>query len=59
LQDGSKIDARTPNGASVNLDAQAGSNSDAGSGAPSATDASTGSGEQPSKSQAAHKDAER
>ena len=57
LQDGSRIDARTPNGASVNLDAQAGGASDAGSGS---TDAgAAGSGEQPSKSQAAHKDAER
>jgi|SRR5579872_118108 len=59
LQDGSKIDARTPNGASVNLDAQASGASDAGAGSPS-TDASagassSGSGEQPSKGQAAHK----
>jgi membrane fusion protein, multidrug efflux system len=57
LQDGSRIDARTPNGASVNLDAQAGGASDAGAGS---TDAgAAGSGEQSSKSQAAHKDAER
>ena len=53
LQDGSRIEARTPNGDSVNLDAQAGSTSDP---SPS-TQAS--SAEQPSKSQAAHKDAER
>ena len=53
LQDGSKIDARTPNGTSVNLDAQAGSTSDS----PSVTD--SGSAEQSSKGQAAHKDAER
>jgi membrane fusion protein, multidrug efflux system len=60
LQDGSKIEAHTSSGASVNLDAQAGSSSDAGSGSASSTDAgSTGSGDQPSKSQAAHKDAER
>ena len=53
LQDGSRIDARTPNGTQVNLDAQAGGNTD------SASSAEPGSTEQPSKSQAAHKDAER
>jgi multidrug efflux system membrane fusion protein len=53
LQDGSRIEARTPNGDSVNLDAQAGSTSDP---VPSTEAPST---EQPSKSQAAHKDAER
>ncbi len=52
LQDGSRIDARTPSGASV---AQAASSSDTGS----STDASTGSTDQPSKKEAAHKDAER
>src|SRR5262249_17833200 len=53
LQDGSRIDARTPNGTQVNLDAQAGGNSD------SASSSEPSSAEQPSKSQAAHKDAER
>jgi membrane fusion protein, multidrug efflux system len=52
LQDGSRIDARTPSGASV---AQAAISSDAGS----STDASTSSTDQPSKKEAAHKDAER
>ena len=53
LQDGSRIEARTPSGESVNLDAQAGSTSDS---APSTEASST---DQPSKSQAAHRDAER
>jgi multidrug efflux system membrane fusion protein len=56
LQDGSRIDARTASGAPVNLDAQATGNSDSSSSSP----AEGGSTEQqPSKSQAAHKDAER
>jgi multidrug efflux system membrane fusion protein len=55
LQDGSKIEAHTPSGASVNLDAQVGGNSDSAS--PSSTE--PGSTEQTSKSQPAHKDAER
>ena len=57
LQDGSRIDPRAPNGASV---AQGSGSSDSGSAASSA-DASTASdsGEKPSKSQAARKDAER
>jgi multidrug efflux system membrane fusion protein len=56
LQEGSRIDPRTPNGASI---AQASGNSDSGS--TSAADAISGSNstDQPSKSQAAHKDAER
>jgi membrane fusion protein, multidrug efflux system len=56
LQDGSRIDARTPNGASV---AQGLGNSDSGPASPA--DASNGSNstDQPSKSQAARKDAER
>jgi len=54
LQDGSRIEARTPSGESVNLDAQASGGSDSSS----ADAGSTGAGEQPSKSQA-HKDAER
>jgi multidrug efflux system membrane fusion protein len=59
LQDGSKIEARTPNGDLLNLDAQAGSGSESGS-SPALTDAGSGTpGEQPSKSQVAHKDAER
>jgi multidrug efflux system membrane fusion protein len=56
LQDGSRIDARTPNGAAVNLDAQSASNSDSAS--PSAAEPNS-TEQQPSKSQAAHKDAER
>jgi membrane fusion protein, multidrug efflux system len=58
LQDGSRIDPRTPSGASV---AQSGSNSDSNSSSTSSADAGTGSdsAEKPSKSQAAHKDAER
>lgn len=59
LQDGSRIEARTPNGDAVNLNAQASSGPDAGSSSASTDAGSTGSGEQPSKSQAAHKDAER
>jgi membrane fusion protein, multidrug efflux system len=60
LQDGSRIDARMPNGAEANLDAQAGNGFDANSSAAPATSTDTpGSTEQPSKSQAAHKDAER
>jgi membrane fusion protein, multidrug efflux system len=55
LQDGSKIDARTPNGASVNLDAQVTGNSDLA--APTSSEPT--SADQPSKGQAAHKDAER
>jgi membrane fusion protein, multidrug efflux system len=60
LQDGSRIDPRTPSGASV---AQSGGNSDSGSAssadASTGSNASTGSTDQPSKSQAARKDAER
>ena len=58
LQDGSRIDARTASGASV-AQAQGAGNSDSGSS--SLADASNGSNstDQPSKSQAAHKDAER
>jgi membrane fusion protein, multidrug efflux system len=58
LQDGSRIDARTPNGTSV-AQAQGAGNSD--SGASASADATNGSNstDQPSKSQAAHKDAER
>jgi multidrug efflux system membrane fusion protein len=55
LQDGSRIEARTPNGAAVNLDAQAGGSSDSGAGSPSSTE--SGSTEQSSKSRAAHRDA--
>ena len=58
LQDGSRIDARTASGASV-AQAQGVGNSDASSS--SSADVSNGSNstDQPSKSQAAHKDAER
>jgi multidrug efflux system membrane fusion protein len=59
LQDGSKIEARTPNGDLMNLDAQAGGGSESGSSSASTDAGSNGSGEQPSKSHAAHKDAER
>jgi multidrug efflux system membrane fusion protein len=58
LQDGSRIEARTPSGAAVNLDAQAGGSSESDSGSPSPTSAEPNSAEQPSRGRAAHKDAE-
>jgi multidrug efflux system membrane fusion protein len=58
LQDGSRIDARTPSGASV-AQAQGAGNSDSGSGSSAESSAGSNSTDQPSKSQPAHKDAER